>query len=69
MHRNALRDPQIQQMQKDKFSVMCLDVLFKESALGPVEHENNASMFHGLDALECTTRPTDPIGCKNTSSA
>jgi hypothetical protein len=43
------------EMQKHKFDVMCLDALFKESILGPLEQENNASMFRSSDALECTT--------------
>jgi hypothetical protein len=56
-------------MQKHKFGVMCPGVLFVDPALVPPKPENNAPTFHTTKAQEHTTRPADPTGYKNTSSA
>jgi hypothetical protein len=56
-------------MQKHKFGISCHGDLFIETTPGPPEHENTTSMFHSLDAPECTMLPVDPTGCKNIISA
>jgi hypothetical protein len=38
-HQNALCDPQIPPDSKHEFSATCRDVLFLETALGPLERE------------------------------
>jgi hypothetical protein len=53
---NAQRDPQIPpDEKKNKFSLTCPGVLIVVSTLGPPEHENSASTFCTMDALELTT--------------
>jgi hypothetical protein len=42
-------------MQKHKFGETCPDTFFMKTALGSPEQEKSALMFHGPDALECTT--------------
>jgi hypothetical protein len=39
-------------MQKHKFGITCLGMLFVESVHFPPERENSASMFHAPDAPE-----------------
>jgi hypothetical protein len=56
-------------MQKHKFGITYHGVLFVQSVPVKPEHENSASMFRTAEAPEYTTKPADPNGCQNTSSA
>jgi hypothetical protein len=54
--------------QKHKFSITSPDARFWKPHQAHLSMKNSASMFHAPEAAECTMRPADPIGCKNTSS-
>jgi hypothetical protein len=57
------------QMQKHKFGLTFLAVLFRKPHQAHLCMKNCVSTFRALNALEFTTAPTYPTGCKNTSSA
>jgi hypothetical protein len=70
MHWNALCDPQIPLNAKTQvWRNVSQHAFLRKPHRADLSRKNSASMFHGLDALECTTWPPDPTGCKYTSLA